>query len=186
MPVTRRGFTLLEMLIVILVIGILISSLMIGAFESFRTAEANNIINNMQQIKIAAFAWYKDNLSRIVLDSDSVYKIRTKGNDQDFAEFVLSRKSEILQYIDKAASITLRSSIEGSSDTREYLLTALDRNRKWYVCFDTDTSGASIKEKLAGRAKTLGLYGMDAEDIESVSDVYEGHKFVCMLILKLP
>ena len=56
----RKGFTLVELLLVIVVIAILAGTVMVSGDESIISAEANNIISNMRVIKAAALEWLAD------------------------------------------------------------------------------------------------------------------------------
>lgn len=195
----RKGFTLLEMLVVIVTLGILSAVMLLSSLEAVSTADATNIINNMQQIKMATYAWYKDNLSRIIPDKDAGYKIRTSGTNQFFSEFVRDHKAEILQYLDNTQSIKLYSKKESVNNIGEYLLTAVEKTKKWYICcnlgnnsdiiskYGSESPELRIKEKIAGRAKTLNLSGLaDKNNDKMDAEVYTDQIFVCMPILELP
>ena len=56
----RKGFTLVELLLVIVVIAILAGTIMISGDDSVISAEANNIISNMRILKTAALEWLAD------------------------------------------------------------------------------------------------------------------------------
>ena len=56
----RKGFTLVELLLVIVVIAILAGTVMVSGDESIISAEANNIISNMRILKTAALEWIAD------------------------------------------------------------------------------------------------------------------------------
>lgn len=198
---TRKGFTLLEMLIVIVTLGILSVVMLLSSLEAVSTADANNIINNMQQIKVAVYAWYKDNLSRIIPDKSQGYVIRTNGVDQLCKYFIRDHQSEILQYLDNKNSLVLRAKDDsrGNNNIGEYALITLRQNRYWYVCYNlgkttdiitkygSESPELMIKRKIAGRAKMLNLSGKSSIDNNTIEEaVYTDQQFVCMLILELP
>lgn len=195
----RKGFTLMEMLVVIVTLGILSAVMLLSSFEAVSSADANNIINNMQQIKMATYAWYKENLSRIIPDKTEGYKIRTKGVDQLCKEFIRDHKDEILQYLDNKTLLNLRAKGESPNNTGDYSLITLKKNKQWYICCNLGTTSTIIKNhgsespelmvkrKLAGRAKTLNLSGKSSIENDNMEEtIYNDQKFVCMPILQLP
>ena len=197
----RKGFTLMEMLVVIVTLGILSAVMLFSSLEAVSSVDANNIINNMQQIKTATYAWYKDNLSRIIPDGSGGYNIRTQGTDQNFSDFVRDHKDEILQYLDNKGSLILRYQEESPNNTGDYTLAQVKVNnrKRWYVCYSTGTTSIIIKDhgeespelmikkKLAGRAKTLTLSAKTSITDDKINAaVYTDQKWVCMLILELP
>ena len=58
----KRGFTLLELLIVLVVIGILGITMMIAGEQIYDSARATEVINNLKMWRNAALAFYADNL----------------------------------------------------------------------------------------------------------------------------
>ena len=61
--IRREGFTLVELLIVIVVIGILSAMMMLSSTEAVSSARASNIVSNLRNLKTAALSWYIDNIS---------------------------------------------------------------------------------------------------------------------------
>lgn len=59
------GFTLLELLIVMVVIGVLSAMIMIAADEAITSAKASNIIANLRNLKTAVLAWHADSFDQI-------------------------------------------------------------------------------------------------------------------------
>ena len=55
-----KGFTLVELLIVIIIIGILAGMMMLAAGAATDKAEATKIVANMRNIKAAAIMYYSD------------------------------------------------------------------------------------------------------------------------------
>ena len=54
----RKGFTLVELLIVMVVISILAAMMMFSSTEAEISARAQNVINNFNQITKAVNSWY--------------------------------------------------------------------------------------------------------------------------------
>jgi general secretion pathway protein G len=63
MKTRKGGFTLVELLIVIMIIAILAGMMMIATSSATDSAEATKIINNLRNLKSAALLYYGDNMS---------------------------------------------------------------------------------------------------------------------------
>ena len=69
---TRKGFTLVELLIAIIILGALASTMMLSAGNSVAAAKANTIISNMVTVKDAAVMYYSSlHLSANISDFES-------------------------------------------------------------------------------------------------------------------
>jgi len=71
----RTGFTLVELLIVIIIIGILAGSMMLVAGSGTDRAEATKIISDMRSLKAAALMYYADE-NKWPVQSDDVSALK--------------------------------------------------------------------------------------------------------------
>ena len=72
----RNGFTLVELLIVIVVIGVLSAMMMLSSNEAVSSAKAAQIISNMRNIKTAALSFRTDHLDAFVVTDASKGQIK--------------------------------------------------------------------------------------------------------------
>ena len=163
----ERGFTLVELLIVIVVIGILAAMMMFSSTEAVTSAKASNIISNMNNLKKAVLSWYADNKRgvRTQENEGSTYRFYdADGTDRDkFEGFARSSySSKILKYMNNSNSIKLANHGE-KIENGEYCYSNADGKKKkaniWYVGYMFNNGEERIKEKVAGRAVSLGLVG---------------------------
>lgn len=59
---TRKGFTLVELLIVVMIIGVLSASMALVNNKATASAKAANIISNLKTMKTAALLYYADHM----------------------------------------------------------------------------------------------------------------------------
>ena len=152
----RKGFTLVELLIVIVVIGVLSAMMMLSSTEAVSSAKAADIISDLRNLKTAALSWYVDNLDTA---SASSFKIATATDHN---------KAAIIKYL-------------GETDKDSTKMTNYDFangktiDTEWYV--SCAVSDSKVQEKLKNRASSVGL----CKDAIS-KDVYTGEATVYMFI----
>lgn len=137
----RKGFTLIEMLIVIVIIGILSSMMMLSSTESVSSAKAADIITSLNNIKIAALAHY--------IDSFDVYNTTTTPDPETM--IACTRL-----YLHNGDAINMKTFENSGGDFYSIIPVT---NKIWFVAYKFPTAGDStqIKNKLAGRAHSAGL-----------------------------
>ncbi len=85
----RKGFTLVELLIVIVIIGILAGAMMMLMGSSTDKAEATKIISDLRTMKGAVLQYYADN---------SGYPDVTDGDEADVLEKYIDKKLPATDY----------------------------------------------------------------------------------------
>ena len=187
----RKGFTLVELLIVIVVIGILSAMMMLSSTEAVSSAKANNVISNLRNLKTAVTSWYVDNIDRVQPNGkdngNTKYKI-TKADgtgEQSLTQFVNTDEGnkELLRYLNNEKAINLKSDKSSQKTDGDYYIKDRDW-KQWYVWYKIG-SDTRVKEKLASRAKSLGLIGLADITKDAITDTYTNEKYVGMFVLAL-
>ena len=186
----RKGFTLVELLIVIVVIGILAGMMMISASEVVSSAKASNIISNLTQLKKAILAWYLDNYSRIDWASDGTkngYKVDGK---YEIHEYLSSNSPEVKRYISSNFSLNTGEknyNTDFYASVGGYSVYMGKGNTILFITYRiSDKSDKSdqktLRQKLKARAKSAKLlsYSTGKDPYE-----YDGGNFVFMEVFRL-
>ncbi len=187
----RRGFTLLELLIVIVVIGILSVMMLFSSTEAVTTAKASNIMANLTHIRKAVIMWYCDNLERITYepgnDSGTNIKFCFNGVKYNSIQDALSGKPHTSlnrnnKNINQTVSfISYLDGLKGANekgDITEYAWSYLSdggygvndagtewRRSTWFAGYTFKEGEDSLKRKMWGRKNSLGLILPKAKDL---------------------
>ncbi|MCL2009619.1 MAG: prepilin-type N-terminal cleavage/methylation domain-containing protein [Synergistaceae bacterium] len=127
----RKGFTLVELLIVIVIIGILSSSMMLSSGAATDMAEASNIVSDLYGLKTACLLFLLDSMDEV-------------------GPGFVPELAMLTRYIDNPARFR-----EGGNYTIERGVV----DGRWYVGIDLRAANKSdgVAKRLAGRARSVGL-----------------------------
>ena len=128
--IKRRGFTLVELLIVIVVIGVLSAMMMLSSTEAVTSARASNIVSNLRNLKTAALAYYVDHMDD--------YPDTTTNS-------IEGKSADVFAYMNNSNKL---DSYAGYNVQGEGVYT-------WFVKYEV--TDANVGDKLKGRAKSVGL-----------------------------
>ena len=139
----RKGFTLVELLIVIVVIGVLSAMMMLSSTEAVSSAKASNIISNLRNMKTAVLSYIADHMDLFSTNDGKTTKITSEN---------------ILPYLNKTSS---------TAETKDVLAGYWVINKEGFIyvacelthqAISANTDEAKkIADKLAGRAKSTGI-----------------------------
>ncbi len=171
---TRKGFTLVELMIVIGIIGILGAMGMISGQGATSAAKAATILENLNQASGAMMTYYQLNMEAI--DKDGVAAVK----DGD-GKVTTTAASKIVA----GANIYLKGTLnDGDGDALTegaYSVKTVGEgaNQEWWVlyAFVTDSTGdAKVKEVLASKGGLIGTVpttaGTDGTAFDKDSSAY--------------
>ena len=151
--IRRKGFTLVELLIVIVVIGILSAMMMLSSTEAVTSAKANNIISNLRNWKTATLEWYTDNIDRVTADG----KVKkSDGTGEDYFSKVVKAK-DIMPYLGSGMTVD-GDKVKDSSGgifTTDYI-----NNRDWSIVYEIPNpykDDARLLSKIEAKAQSIGI-----------------------------
>ena len=144
--IKRKGFTLVELLIVIVVIGVLSAMMMLSSTEAVSSARASNIISNLRNWKTAALAWYVDHIDDVDKGTDA-YKFGTGDN---------AKSKDIAKYLNSQSAPGYNIAIE---------------NNSWFVTYSGSDLNSNVAGKLNSRRKSVGISGNATSKDASTTDI---------------
>ena len=168
----RKGFTLVELLIVISILGALSAMMASSSTESIDKAQANAIINNLQTMKTAAYSMYVEKpevASLMAISGNSQSVTLTGATSATTVEKVLG---EFLGRVD----IAQHYGIFGDE-------------KHWYVYYEIQPSdSAKVKAILGEKANAAGLLAADDTSVDGIDDYsstyYSGNEEYLVLMVR--
>ena len=155
----RKGFTLVELLIVIVVIGVLSAMMMLSSTEAVSSAKASDIVSDLRNMKTAALAWYADHLD---IMEERVTPTSLTWGETGIAHATV--RTDILKYMNNE-----------NADAK-YKFIGKDTGTWFVYCTSVDST---VGKKLQGRAKSVGLFKTNSS---KDADVYDASGSVYMYI----
>ena len=154
--IKRRGFTLVELLIVIVVIGVLSAMMMLSSTEAVTSARASNIVSNLRNLKTAALSLYASSLDQVKTTEP------------------------------KIAHVTKYLNSEGVTSDYNIAFTGVSNSdydaASWYITCTVNDS--NVMKKLVARAGTVGLKASNTAtgDSITVSTLGDSSTIVCLQV----
>ena len=146
----KTGFTLVELLIVIVIIGILAGMMMFATGAATDKAQATKIVNNMRTLKSAVLMYYMDNYKWPDGGSDTA---NNKGIDASVLRGYVDQ-SKFTDSIGGTYSIIKRSTVNDKSrtdDANVYVGSV-------FIRYQNTNMSTGLKEQLALMAPSANLW----------------------------
>ncbi len=172
----HEGFTLVEILIVVLILGVLAGSMLLSSGKSVAAAKANKIIADMTVIKDAVLAYYMENVENSPTVDKFCAQAKKYLGDTAIEGQAMSIGTGAQVY--NANHIVLQlGDIYFGITTNERQNNETDVGDKWYVeaFFVNDPDCVGIQEKLKDLASRIPLFKTQGIDVDGsrISNVSE-------------
>ena len=142
----RKGFTLVELLIVIAIMGALAAMMTLSSTNATASADAAKILNDLRAVRTATTIFYWDHPDfQKVKKADWTTKVEAKFTDEIASYLDAGMGGDPTRYVLKLVSA---SATDGSE-------------ANWYVGYVIPSTGVSdtVLKRIAGQAETYGLKG---------------------------
>ena len=193
--VYHEGFTLVELLIVIVVIGVLSAMMMLSSTEAVSSARASNIISNLRNLKTAALEFYTDNMNASTTDSQGTKLDPNKiadigtGTPNYLGAVVKSKTSIITKYLGDNGNLSLNQGPDSNNYCAEggYAVCCAEDGKTWYAIYRFASNETSVKAKITSRAASIGLLGSNEKIGKTVltaaANTYNNNTYVLQKIM---
>ena len=146
----HKGFTLVELLIVVAIVGVLATMMTMSSTEAVDTAGANTIIENLQTLKVAAYQMY---IYEPVGLMDIAFAGTATIDDGDDSTTDPTIGATLAKYLGKKSDV-----LTSVNSNQKYGL--VGNKTAWYVVYQLGTEDSTgVKAKLAAGAQKAELLG---------------------------
>lgn len=136
----REAFTLIELLIVIVIIGLLATIMMLASGSGTSQAKATAVIADIRSLKSAASLYYAGNMTT------SGAKFGTEINKPKSAKTLLGKYAANADALDDA----------------KWCFASENNGRNWYVGMSAKDLDNDVLEIIGQMAKEAGIFGVDS------------------------
>jgi len=147
----RKGFTLVELLIVIVIIGILAAAMLLASGAATASAEASNIVSNLRSLQSASLMLFADHMDVLQGTGTTIVAAGTTIDLLNDAIGTGAVRALIGYTANPVAPVwnTYSFAIMGDSASLS--------GRGWWV--GTNVDRRDVGTRLEGRRDSVGLYG---------------------------
>ena len=160
----RKGFTLLELLVVIGVIGIMSSTAMIAGQQATDAARATNIADSLEKAASAMMMYYSDNADDIAVNGVVETDVVEGAN----------------AYLKKTAHLIDSKATNFIGKYTVYIIGETPAAQTWWISYTLpDNDKAGVGPIMKNKAERMGL----KIDVADTADNYDGtQKEICMKV----